>query len=241
MNFDQKKTVIRNHDKLYLNENRKNKTKEIFKFLYKKSIKSRKDEKLQICDVGCSTGDFLYYLGNSKKNLELFGIDVRKDLLLKAKKEVKNCNFILGDISNVKTLPKMKFDVAYMTGVHTIFDDYEKILSNFLKLIKPKGYGYVCGIFNTYDVDAIIRVRTSKNRNEWESGWNLFSKLSISKFLKEKNIKHKFFDWKIDIDIPKHKDDPLRTWTFKDDKKSRLIINGIQLVHTFSLLEIKQN
>lgn len=231
--------MIRNHDKLYLNENRKNKTKEQFKFLYKKSLESKKDKKIKICDVGCATGDFLYYLSNSKKNLELYGIDVRKDLLLKARKEVQNCNFILGDISDLKTLPKMKFDIAYMTGVHTIFDDYEKIFNNFLKLIKPKGYGYVFGIFNTYDVDAIIRIRTAKN-NQWESGWNLFSKSSISKFLKEKKIQHKFFDWKINIDIPKHKNDPLRSWTFKNEKKSRLIINGIQLVHTFSLLEIKQ-
>jgi|TARA_B110000467_G_C18232831_1_gene429757 ubiquinone/menaquinone biosynthesis C-methylase UbiE len=231
--------MIRNHDKIYLNENRKNKTKEQFKFLYKKSLESRKDKKIKICDVGCATGDFLYYLSNSKKNLELNGIDVRKDLLLKAKKEVKNCNFILGDISNLKTLPNINFDVVYMNGVLSIFDDYEKILNNFLKLIKPKGSGYIFGIFNTYDVDVTLRIRTPSN-NQWESGWNLFSKSSISKFLKEKKIQHKFFDWKINIDIPKHKDDPLRSWTFKDAKKSRLLINGIQLVHTFSLLEIKQ-
>ena len=232
--------MIRNHDKIYLNENRKNKTKEQFKFLYKKSLKFKKDEKLKICDVGCATGDFLYYISKSKKNLELYGIDVRKDLLVKAKKEVENCNFILGDISNVKTLPKMKFDVVYMTGTLHIFDDYEKILKNFLKLIKPKGRGYVFGLFNPYDVDVITRVRTPGNNNKWESGWNLFSKSSISKFLKEKKIQHKFFDWKINVDIPKHKDDPLRSWTFKNEKKSRLIISGIQLIHTFSLLEIKQ-
>jgi trans-aconitate methyltransferase len=232
--------LIRNHDKFYLNENRKNKPKEQFKFLYNKSIKSKKNKNLKICDIGCATGDFLYYLSNSDKNMELFGIDVRKDLLLKAKKEVKNCNFILGDISNSKTLPKMQFDIVYMTGVLSIFDNYEKILKNFLKLIKTGGHGYIFGLFNTYDIDAIIKIRKSRNKDEWESGWNLFSKYSISKFLKEKNINHKFFDWNIDIDIPKHKDDPLRSWTFKDEKKSRLTINGIQLLHTFSLLEIKQ-
>ena len=233
--------LIRNHDKFYLNEDRKNNPKEQFKFLFKKSLEEKNLQSLKICDIGCATGDFLHYLSKSTNNVDLFGIDIRKDLLLKAEKEVKNCNFILGDISNLETLPKMKFDIAYMTGVLSIFDNYKKVLENFLGLIKSGGHGYIFGLFNPYDIDALIKVRKSTNGDEWESGWNLFSKLSISKFLKEKNIEHKFFDWNIDIDIPKHEDDPLRSWTFKDEEKSRVTINGIQLIHTFSLLEIKQN
>tara|TARA_B000000460_G_C21531820_1_gene401158 strand:- start:625 stop:1338 length:714 start_codon:yes stop_codon:yes gene_type:complete len=232
--------IIRNHDKFYLNENRKNEPKEQFKFLFKKSLEGKNFENLKICDVGCATGDFLYYISNLVKNVDLFGIDVREDLLSKAKKEVNNCNFILGDISNNQTLPKMEFDIVYMTGVLSIFDNYETILENFLKLIKPGGLGYIFGIFNPYDIDAIIKIRHSSSTDEWESGWNLFSKSSISKTLKENKIEHNFLDWNIDIDIPKHENDPLRSWTLKDKNNLRLIVNGIQLLHTYSLLEIKK-
>jgi len=137
---------------------------------------------LKICDVGCATGDFLYYLSNSIKDAEFFGIDIREDLLTKAKQEVSNCNFILGDISDSKTLPKKQFDIVFMTGVLSIFDDYEIILENFLQLIKPKGIGYIFGIFNSYDIDVLIKIHNSKYQDGWESGWNLFSKSSIVSF-----------------------------------------------------------
>ena len=135
----------------------------------------------------------------------------------------------------------MQFDIAYMTGVLSIFDDYETVLENFLELIKPKGIGYIFGIFNSYDIDVLIKIRNSNYQDEWESGWNLFSKSSISKILDGKNIQYSFSDWSIDIDIPKHEDDPLRSWTIKDENKSQLIINGIQLLHTYSLLEIRKD
>tara|TARA_B100001105_G_C22391610_1_gene444651 strand:- start:63 stop:788 length:726 start_codon:yes stop_codon:yes gene_type:complete len=233
--------TIRNHDKFYLNENRKDAPKEQFKFLFKKSLEGKNFNDLKICDIGCATGDFLYYLSNSIKDAEFFGIDIREDLLAKAKQEVSDCNFILGDISDSKTLPKMQFDIAYMTGVLSIFDDCETVLENFLGLIKPKGIGYIFGIFNSYDIDALIKIRNSNYQDEWESGWNLFSKSSISKILDGKNIQYSFSDWNIDIDIPKHEDDPLRSWTIKDENKSQLIVNGIQLLHTYSLLEIRKD
>ena len=171
--------TLRNHDKFYLNENRKDTPKEQFKFLFKKSVEGKKFTDLKICDVGCATGDFLYYLSNSIKDAEFFGIDIREDLLTKAKQEVSNCDFILGDISESKTLPKKQFDIVYMTGVLSIFDDYERILENFLELIKPKGIGYIFGIFNSYDIDALIKIRNSNYQTGWESGWNLFSKSSM--------------------------------------------------------------
>ena len=79
----------------------------------------------------------MYYLSNSIKDAEFFGIDIREDLLAKAKQEVSDCNFILGDISDSKTLPKMQFDIAYMTGVLSIFDDYETVLDRFVTSRMP--------------------------------------------------------------------------------------------------------
>ena len=43
--------TLRNHDKFYLNENRKDTPKEQFKFLFKKSLEGKKFTDLKICDV----------------------------------------------------------------------------------------------------------------------------------------------------------------------------------------------
>ena len=39
--------LIRNHDKFYLNEDRKNNPKEQFKFLFKKSLQKKKSPKFK--------------------------------------------------------------------------------------------------------------------------------------------------------------------------------------------------
>lgn len=48
-----------------------------------------------------------------------------------------------------------------------------------------------------------------------------------------------FTDWKITIDLPKNQSDPLRAWTIRMGDGSRMIVNGIQMMQNFSLLEIQ--
>ena len=230
--------TIREHDKLYLNEDRKNEPKEYFKFIetvFKKRINSV--ENSTILDIGCATGDFLYFIHKKFPSAKISGMDVRNDLLEKAKSKVPFATFFQGNIQDSKTLPKEKFDFIFMLGVHSIFDNYELMLDNIIQISNKGGRVGIFGVFNPEDVDVLVKVRNS-NDDKWQSGWNMFSKKSISNYLTKKNILHNFIDWKISIDIPKNKSDPLRSWTFKDEKEERIIINGTQLVHTFSLLEI---
>jgi len=232
--------IVREHDKIYLNENRKNTPKEYFKFILKKS-QSHIDRISMptIVDVGCATGDFLYYLRSKYPSIKLTGYDVMPELLARAKEEVLDCDFVECSIYNKDSIPKKKFDVGYMFGVVSIFDDFETVFENFIELIKPSGVGYVFGIFNSENVDVLLKARRSDEGEPYQTSCNLFSKYTISKFLEKKNIEHTFTDWKISIDIPKHETDPLRTWTIRDENGVRLNVNGMQLLHTYSLLEIK--
>jgi len=234
--------VIRDHDEFYLNENRKVNTKENFKFIVKHANKfinsiSSPQHHLSILDIGCATGDLLFYLSKTFPQARLVGIDVMPELLERAKNEVPDVTFIRSDILNKKSLPVDKFDVIFMVGIHTIFDDVFQVFDNAISLLKDKGRLYVFSFFNDSDIDTLVKVRPSSTNTSWQLGWNLFSKKSIKDYIKNKGMSCKFIDWEMPIDVPKSHD-PLRSWTFKDIQGKRLVINGTGILHTYSLLEI---
>ena len=93
--------VIRDHDKFYLNEDRKLNTKEYFKFIVNHSSEfiNYVPHNLSILDIGCATGDFVFYLSKTFPQAKLVGIDVMQDLLERAKNEITISN------SNVRHKP----------------------------------------------------------------------------------------------------------------------------------------
>ena len=230
--------VIRNHDKkVYLSEQRKYKPKEYFKFTY--SISDNfisKIKKPKILDIGCATGDFLYYLSTKYKNSCLTGMDVVPELLKVAKKEVTCANFIKGDIQNHKQLPATKFDFIFMLGVHGLFDSCSPWIENICKILDKKGKAFIFGTFNDGDIDVISRIKPSGKDIPYEIGWNTLSKTTISLYLDSLNINYSFKDFDIPIDIKKNKDDPMRTFTLKLDSGKRLIVNGAGMIRSLKLL-----
>ena len=226
--------------KIYFNKNGKINTKESFKFIVEKASEFINSiHNPSILDIGCATGDLVYYLSKIFPQAKCVGLDVRNDLLESARKEVPHIKFILSDISNKNTLPNEKFDVVFMVGVHPIFDDVFHIFDNVIHMLKENGRAYIFGIFNDSDVDTLVKVKDSSVEGPWKVGWNLFSKKSVKDYLKNKDLSCKFTDWEIPIDILKT-DDPLRSWTFKDENGNRMVINGTGILHTFSLLLISK-
>ncbi|WP_051542011.1 class I SAM-dependent methyltransferase [Clostridium lundense] len=230
---------VRDHDEFYLKEDRKNNPKEYFKFIYNISRKYVDSlESCNILDVGCATGDFLYFLNSVFKNSKFTGIDVMDKLLDKAKDEVEDVEFINADIYTGRNLPDDKYDVIYMSGVHSIFDEYEPWIDNLMNFKKDTGRIYIFGIFNPEEIDVLIRSRKSSDSGPWQVGWNIFSKKTIANYINKKGNQCKFYSFNIDIDIDKKEDDPLRSWTFKIENEQREVINGLQILHKFYLLEI---
>jgi SAM-dependent methyltransferase len=232
--------TLRTHDQLYLKEDRKNKPKEYFKFLAAQSsdfIQALPSPK--ILDIGCATGDFLYYLSQQFPDAKLHGVDVVPALLDRAKSEVPRANFFAGNLAKPETLPQEKFDAIFMSGVHTIFSDLTWLTSS-LPLMRDHGRLYVFGPFNPEKLDVLVQVRPSSQTGPWEVGWNLFSKKTVSDFLQRHGWEFRFIDWESPIDFEKNPTDPLRSWTIRKENGGRLVVNGTQLVHHFSLLEIKR-
>ena len=230
------------HDHIYLKENRYKDTKEMFKFIDKEAFeKKAKNNKEDICDFGCAAGEFLYFLRNKYLNKNFTGVDVRADLLSKAKKIVKNVKFIKGSVLNKNLLKKTKFDKVFLIGVHPIFENFEKFFSNLIYWTKPKGEIFICDMFNPYPVDVLIKYKLSKNYKSkiLETGWNIFSEKSVEEFLKKKSVvkNFKFKKFEMPFDLRPQKD-PIRSWTIKS-KKRRLMINGLSIIQPQTLLRIK--
>ncbi len=229
----------RTHDKLYLYENRKETPKEYFKFIID-NAKNYIDNLSypEILDIGCATGDFLYYFGKIYPDARKYGVDIMDELLSKAKNEVDEAIFLKGNIEKGLDFIETRFDAIFMSGVHSIFDNFEIILDNTLSLLKEHGRVYIFGIFNPEPIDVMIRSRKSNYTEAWETGWNLFSIETVKGYLYKRNLDFDFKEFNLDIELRKKNDDPLRTWTMKLDNGDKIVMNGLQLVHTFYLLEI---
>ncbi|OGT32225.1 MAG: hypothetical protein A3E87_04935 [Gammaproteobacteria bacterium RIFCSPHIGHO2_12_FULL_35_23] len=199
----------------------------------------------RLLDVGCATGEFLYYLNSVYPKAKLAGVDIVPILLKKAQENVPSAKFWYADIHEGTNLltEKKQYDAVFMSGVHSIFDDYKHSLNHLLNLVDfdNKGRAFIFGIFNPEDVDVLVKVKkiNKKENDQWESGWNCFSKKGITNYLRSKGYSSNFNDFHITIDVDKRADNPLRSWTIKLDNGARMIVHGSQIIHHFSLLTIQ--
>jgi len=228
--------VERTHDKFYLNENRKDNPKEYFKFISAIAGSVLEKPLAEVAEVGCATGDFAYYLSSVYPAIRLSAFDIDEELLARARREVPNVTFDLINIAR-NPLPE-RYDAVFMNGVHSIFDDLNW-LDHLLASVKPGGSLFVFGLFNSEDLDVMIKSRASCTSGAWETGWNVFSRKTVAHAVTSAGGGQvQFHDFAIEIDLPKVPQDPLRTWTERLATGERLIRNGLQLINTLSLMEV---
>ena len=219
--------IKRTHDGIYLKG--KPVIKESFKFLFKEILINQKKFKTLI-DIGCSNGAFLKYASTKLKKHNLYGADIRKDLIVSAKKNCQDAEFYQMDISKKNKINK-KFDVCILDGVHSIFDNHEQWLKNLINLCSKNGSIYIFGSFNPEPYDVFVKVKHSKGKT-LESGFNRLSLDTLKRSMLKKNFTFKVKRFDIKIDIKKDKNDPLRTYTLKLKNNKRLTINGLEQVST---------
>ena len=235
--------VQRTHDAFYLDENRYNEPKEFFKFIVANAFEhDTVDSEIHVCDFGCAAGEFLYYLRELFPNATLEGVDLLPSLIQKCSQFVPTATLQVGSVLNCDCKAEDQYDKSFLSGVHSIFDEFETCFSNLIKWTKPGGSVYIAGMFNPFPVDVLIKYKEAKNYESdiFESGWNIFSQQSVSEYL-SKNEKVKSFTFKkFDITIDLHRqEDPIRSWTLRDYKESRFIINGLCILQPHYLLKIE--
>ena len=238
--------IIRTHDDFYLKDKRKVNTKEYFKFLHKILSKNRKinSSKVKIIDIGCATGELIYFLKTKFKNANFYGLDVHPKLIKYAKKDpdLRDVDFSVGNIvDSPKKNHFKKFDVVLFIAVHSIWDDIDVWFSNLKKYAKKGASIYIFGLFNPNPIDTFVKIRRSGSKSKnLEPGWNLISIQTYKRYFKSKNIKkYKFYPWEIKIKIPMNKNDLMRSYTQKTSKNKYQLTSGIGLIHTLRFLEVK--
>ena len=225
---------ISEHNQFYLAEDRRQAPKEYFKFLLKVAAQEL-ERAPRVLDIGCASGDFLYYLRSMYPAAKLTGMDVTSEFLDKARFAVPGADFLVGDVFAGTGLPREPFDLVFMSGVNYLFADHKPWLRNLRSLAARRAY--VFGVFNPEDLDVRAMVQRSGDENS-VTPWNLISKKTISLFLNAEGVNHRFLDWELPIPSPRTHEDPLRSWTVEAKSGQQLVVNGMQLIHRFSVLEI---
>ena len=224
-------------NKIYNAKNRYKKPKEIFQFLVKKLKIDKVKKNSSLIDIGCSNGELLFNLSKNF-NFKLTGIDVDKNLLIKAK---KNCpsevSFFHKDISK-KNLKLKKYDIVVLSGVLSIFKDGKNILKNVLKLVKPKGVIYIFDSLNIYSYN--LHIKANKLEKGREVNWykNMYSTDYIKKFFGKYNKKCKFFQFRMKKNIKKDKSNLNYGWTEILSGK-KIITSGLGLIQNQFWVKIK--
>ena len=220
--------VKRLHDIFYKNERRFKKPKLSFIELFK-ILKTKPNE--SILDIGCANGELLYNLNKEYKQNKLYGFELLPSLIKVAKKNLpKSISIHKIDINNKINIRK-KFDVIIISGVISIFDNYEKPLKNILKILNKNGKIFIFNHFNRFNIDVYIKYRTrSKNTNILQSGWNIHSISGLKNFFKQHNKKLKIYKFKPSKSFKGKTNDPLRSWTFKSKNNENFITNGLSIL-----------
>ncbi len=121
-----------------------------------------------------------------------------------------------------------------MFGVHSCFDEPEKLIRKLIKIANPKGKILIFGIFNDYDLDALIYYKRSEDKN-YNRGYNYFSIKSMTKFIENFREIEKFsFNSFLPINSIKKSDDKLRMWSEKNNKKI-VLKNGFMDIKLYFL------
>jgi len=237
---------LRLHDHIYLSDPPE-KTKSAYiqigkiinrEFKKKKFILNKKI--INICDMGCATGDFAYYLIKKFPKSNVLGVDFYDELIKKANlnygRSFKNrLKFKKGSILISKTLTNEKFDILTVVGVLSIFDNIKPALKNCIKWLKPGGMLIVFNMFNFFDLDIFIRFRDHKEKN-LQTGWNIFSEKNVKKTLLSLGArKIHIYKFKVNFKRLQRLDDPLRCWSVEVDGE-RKMLNGLNILHPFKIL-----
>ncbi len=152
------------HDQRNVWQNKKE-LKDFIKHLPKRS---------KVLDVGCGSGYVAKFL-NSKK-LSVVGIDVSKNMLKLAKKNVPTAKFAKMDMTNLE-FPNESFEgiVCLYSIIHVPRKFHFKILGKFHKTLKSDGF-------------LLISVGLGDTKEGVEENW-LGAKMYWSHFNKETNLK----------------------------------------------------
>lgn len=225
----------------YLNDGWHKEPKEMFKFLANEMGDLEKYTNGQLLDIGCASGELLAYLSTVFPHLNFTGVDVFNDLISSCEQTLPDMKFINASALELPQAFDNQFDIVTVVSMISILDTDQLPIfwDNILRVIKPGGVVYILSPFNEYGVDCEIRHRKRLNQTpgEWESGWNIFSKETVSESIGERCKHWSFTPFNFGLDLER-REDPVRTWTIKTEQNDRQLMNGLKLLVDLYLFKV---
>lgn len=229
-------------DQIYMSEDRFDKPKEMFKYIYSLIGADRLSTAKTMLDVGCATGEFIFYMNSVAPHLSCVGVDVSQSLINRAREVQPSFEFICDDASSLTSLNSKKYDLVFSIGVLQIFDDIESPLLNLVEHVSTDGLLIIAGSFNEHSIDVLMTYRNGGDfESIWETGWNLFSKKTYEEYLSkmEGNLSWEWHDFRMPFSLPK-RSDLMRSWTISTEENPNQLINGAAQLLDTKVLVIKR-
>lgn len=188
-------------------------------------------------DVGCATGELIYYLQARFPGTAFEGIDNQPDLLARARahERLGAATFVEADALAYRGEPR---DVVACFGMLGIFDDFEPLLASLLANTRKGGRVYLHALLNDDDIDVRIYYRDNHNAKDWNRGFNIFSMAQVGRWLESRATSWRTLPVELDVDVPRRPDLPHRAYTAKLEGGRRITTNGLCLMLPEKVLEI---
>lgn len=186
-----------------------------------------------IADIACGGGTLTYHISKIYPEAKYILSDINPDAIELAKKineNLKNVQYIVEDFLNT-SIPSESVDIVFCMQTLLAVSRPKAFLYKILDILKPGGYFILSSLFNiNHDVDLYIKVKDNTRKGNIKLNYNTFSKITISRWLKNKV---NFFDI-----TPFHMPDDLKevpkglgSYTLKLEEGSRLTISGGMLMN----------
>lgn len=229
---------------VYLNENRYDTPKEIFKEAGRIIKEADYPAGSALLDIGCATGELLCYFKRTMKNFTYFcGMDISEAMINKARKHVPGVNFLAGSLLNDKLFSERRYDVVVCIGVTCIFDDIEAPIKNILACVRKGGLALIATAFNDDPIDVVMRYRkvSTSSDSVWERGWNIFSCSTVEGVLRKSShrIEYSWEQFRMPFALEKRPDDPMRAWTIETKGDPYQQVNGACQLLNFKILKVR--
>lgn len=227
---------------VYLKENRYDEPKELFKFLRDLVIAAGLSPQAKLLDVGCATGEFVYFLSRELPDVEMHGLDILPSLIERAREVVPQVSFTVGDMIDAAAYPGGHFDYCVVNGVIGWMDDPWPALSSVLSWLAPGGHAFIADMFNDDAVDVVMRYRHATTAGApWESGWNIIAKATADRFLTAdgRAANWRYVPFRLPFSLAR-RSDPMRTWTMSTEQDANHLVNGARQLSQITVLDVQR-
>jgi ubiquinone/menaquinone biosynthesis C-methylase UbiE len=102
---------------------------------------SKKKQALTILDLGCGNGWFTNKIAEISKQNTIVGIDINKEELEQATRlfKAENIKFVYANVFECNAIFKDEFDIISINGSIQYFEDFEGLITQLKKFLKPGG------------------------------------------------------------------------------------------------------